>query len=105
MGRKTHLDHLKEFKDELNRDIPITKMILFGSRAKKKASRWSDFDLVVVSSKFRNKKPRYRGIGFHHYWNLDYPVDFLCYTPEEFEHKKKLIGIVKQAVEEGIEII
>ena len=38
------------------------------------------------------------------YWNLDYPVDFLCYTPEEFEKKKKEISIVKEAVKEGIDI-
>gem|GEM_PF-4438397 len=28
----------------------------------------------------------------------------LCYTPEEFEEKKKEIGIVRQAVEEGIDL-
>jgi hypothetical protein len=31
-------------------------------------------------------------------------MDILCYTPEEFEKKKKQIGIVRTAVEEGIEI-
>lgn len=38
------------------------------------------------------------------YWDLNYPVDFLGYTPEEFNKLRKRIIIVKHAVEEGIEI-
>jgi len=38
------------------------------------------------------------------YWNLNYPVDFLCYSPEEFNKLKKQITIVRGAVENGIEI-
>ena len=38
------------------------------------------------------------------YWSLKYPVDFLCYTPEEFNKLKKQITIVREAVENGIEI-
>jgi hypothetical protein len=34
----------------------------------------------------------------------DYPVDFLCYTPEEFRKLSKQISLVKQAIKEGIEI-
>lgn len=39
-------------------------------------------------------------------YEWDGPVDLepLCYTPEEFEKKKKQIGIVSEAVKEGIEI-
>ncbi|MBI4162449.1 MAG: hypothetical protein HY513_02100 [Candidatus Aenigmarchaeota archaeon] len=38
------------------------------------------------------------------YWSLRYPVDFLCYSPDEFEKQRKKITIVKQVVDEGIEI-
>jgi hypothetical protein len=31
-------------------------------------------------------------------------MDILCYTPEEFERKKKQIGVVQQAAQEGIGI-
>ena len=55
MGRKKHLTYLNEFKEELGRFTPISKMILFGSRAHGKNSRWSDFDLVIVSPTFRKK--------------------------------------------------
>lgn len=79
-------------------------MYLFGSRAKGKTSRWSDFDLIVVSKKFKGKESFERAVGFHKFWTIDYPVDFLCYTPEEFNKLKKQINIVREAVKEGIEI-
>ena len=104
MGRKKHLEQLREFRHQLNTHIPIQKMILFGSRAQGKAHRWSDFDLIIVSPKFRKTKFRYRQLGFYQYWHLNYPVDFLCYTPEEFKKLSKQITIVQQALQEGIEI-
>ncbi len=34
-------------------------------------------------------------------WDGERRVDVLCYTPEEFEKKRKQLGVVKKAVEEG----
>ena len=79
-------------------------MYLFGSRAKGNNHRWSDFDLVIVSKKFRKKESFQRAVGFHNYWTIDYPVDFLCYTPEEFNKLKKQVTIVREAVRQGIEV-
>ena len=104
MGRKKYAELLRGFRDKLSKKIPISKMILFGSRAKGKPGKWSDFDVIIVSESFKGKKSRTRAIGFHDYWNLDYPVDFLCYTPEEFDKLKKQVSIVKEAVKNGIEI-
>ena len=104
MGRKKNIDHLKDFKRELAKSIPVEKMILFGSRAHGKASKWSDFDLIIVSKMFRATKFRYRPLGFYQYWNLDYPVDFLCYTPEEFKKLRKQVSIVSEAIQNGVEI-
>jgi predicted nucleotidyltransferase len=101
---KKHLAFLKKFKVKLSEEIPIKKMYLFGSRAHGKPHRWSDFDLIIVSPEFRNKKSFRRATGFYKYWTIDYPVDFLCYTPEEFEKLSKQITIVRQAVKEGISI-
>lgn len=104
MGKKEHIEFLKKFKNELSAKFPIDKMILFGSRAYGKPHKWSDFDLIIVSKKFRRIDPLKRSLGFYDYWNLNYPVDFLCYTPEEFNKLKKQITIVREAVKEGIEI-
>ena len=104
MAQKKIIKKLQQFRKALDKEIPIDKMILFGSRAWGKPHRDSDIDLIVVSPKFRRKRSFKRGLGFYTHWDLDYPVDFLCYTPEEFNKKKKMIGIVQQAVKEGIEI-
>ena len=104
MGRKKHIDYLREFKKRLNKNIPTDKVILFGSRVKGKPHRWSDFDLVIVSPKFRKLNFIKRGAKMYDYWIIDYPVDFLCYTPKEFNKLKKQITIVREAVREGIEI-
>ncbi len=104
MDRKKHLNKLLKFKKELSQKVKVKKMYFFGSRATGNAMPDSDFDLLVVSPDFNKKKFRYRSLGFRAYWTLDYPVDFLCYTPEEFDRKKKQIGIVQQTEKEGIEI-
>ena len=95
---------LNKFKKQLSLNIPIKKMILFGSLAKGRYHKDSDIDLIIVSDKFRGKKSFKRSIGFYKYWDSDYPVDFLCYTPEEFNKLKRQITIVREAVREGIEI-
>ena len=104
MGRKKNLDKLKEFKRELNRHIAVNKIILFGSRAKGKTTQFSDFDLLIISKKFKGKDPLVRSLGFYKYWNLDCPVDFLCYTPKEYDKLKNKISIIQQVEEEGITI-
>ena len=104
MGRKTIIRQLKEYKIALNKDIYIHKMIFFGSRATGRFNKDSDIDLVIVSPKFKRLNFFKRGAKMYDYWNLNYPVDFLCYTPEEFNKLKKQITIVREAVKEGIEI-
>lgn len=77
-------------------------VLVFGSRAKGDALDESDLDLLVVSEKFR-------GISFLEristlLADLDppFPVEVLCYTPEEFAEKRHELGIVSQALEEGL---
>ena len=86
------------------KDISLTKLILFGSRAEGKKGRDTDVDLLVVSDAFKKLDFFQRGAKMYDYWNLNYPVDFLCYTPEEFKKLKNQITIVREAVEHGIEI-
>ena len=95
---------LKNFKELVNNEIPIQKILLFGSFARGKTHKWSDVDLIIVSSKFYGEKTYKRARRLYDYWNLNYPVDFLCYTPEEFNKLKKQVTIVREAVNKGIEI-
>lgn len=104
MGRQRNIEKLKEFKKSLGSHISVKKMLLFGSRAWGKPGRYSDFDILIVSPDFRGRDSLQRPLNFYKYWHLDYPVDFLCYTPEEFAHKKKQIGLVQEAAKNGVEV-
>jgi uncharacterized protein len=105
MGKKKDLiGELKAFKSELGSRIPVQKMLLFGSQANGKAGKDSDVDLIIVSRTFEGERFRFRPLGFRKYWASNLPVDFLCYTPKEFNRLKKQITLVREAVENGIEI-
>jgi hypothetical protein len=104
MVQKKDLEIMKSFKEDVSKKIPLKKLILFGSRAKGKLHKWSDFDILLVSNKFRKINSFKRCSVLYDYWHYDYPVDFLCYTPEEFNKLKNKITIVKEAVSNGIVI-
>ena len=109
MGRKESLKNgirkeLIEFKNKVSKEIPIKKLILFGSRVKGKTGRDVDVDLIVVSPKFKKLDFFQRGAKLYDYWHLNYPVDFLCYTPEEFNKLSKQVTIVSTALKEGLSI-
>ena len=101
--RENLIKEIKKFKENLPREKKLEEIVFFGSRAEGKPNKWSDVDLIVVSRAFENEKCG-RGSWLRKFWNLDYPVDFVCYTPEEFEFLKKRISIVSHALKSGIEI-
>lgn len=105
MGRKIpHLKWIKDFKAAAGKHMEIDKILLFGSFARGDSHQWSDIDLVIVSKDFAGIKRVRRPIKLYDYWTVKYPVEFLCYTPEEFEKMSKKITIVREAVREGVEI-
>ena len=95
---------LKRFKEKMCKKYDISEMILFGSQVSGEANESSDVDLIVVGNEFKNKNPLKRPVELYLEWTMGYPVDFLCYTPEEFEEKRKEISIVRQAIKEGFVI-
>ena len=99
MGKKE--DGLKAFINIVRRRISPSKLILFGSRAKGEALADSDYDIIVVSEKYRGVPFTDRMTELYRLWNMATDVDFLCYTPEEFEIKKRQIGIVREATRHG----
>jgi len=96
---------IEDFLKNLRRIYTPEKIIVFGSRARGNNLKQSDYDIVVVSRKFKNIHFLERISKLLELWSYDYDVDILPYTPEEFEEKKKEIGIVAEAVKEGIEIV
>ncbi|MEK6933321.1 MAG: nucleotidyltransferase domain-containing protein [Nanoarchaeota archaeon] len=105
MARRTDEKTLKILKKHLaflKRIFNPEKIILFGSRARGDNLEESDFDLIVVSEKFKNMNFRDRIIMAYGVWDKKQGLDIICYTHKEFEKKKKQEGIVKQASKEGI---
>lgn len=94
------IKELKGFKIGNN----IEDMYLFGSQVTGKKHKWSDVDLIIVSKRFRGKGILDRAPPLYMNWGLKYPVDILCYTPEEFNKLKKQVSIVSEAVKNGIRI-
>ena len=99
---KALIEKLKEFKKEVSNHMPLEKLIFFGSTAMGKVDRHSDIDLIIVSKKFDKIRPIERGLNLYDYWHIDSPVDFLCYTPEEFKEAIKRIGLAAAAMKHGI---
>ena len=80
------------------------KVLLFGSRARGDHLIDSDVDMIIVSKKFEgvNWLKRIRDVSAD--WDGLVLLEPICYTPEEFEEKRKRIGIVNEALKEGIEL-
>lgn len=95
---------VRDYIKRLNKRFKVEKSILFGSRARKDYLDTSDVDLIVVSKDFSNMNFRKRMNEAIEYWNGNVDLEIICYTPEEFEKMRRKIGLVKKAVEEGIEI-
>jgi len=102
--KKSLIEELKAFRKDVSRDFPVERIILFGSAASGRVHEDSDVDLVIVSPKFKGMGFFKRGASMYDHWKMRMPVDFLCYTPEEFEKLRKGVTIVREAEERGIEI-
>jgi len=94
-----------DFLNKVKKKFSIEKAVLFGSRARGDYLEDSDYDVILVSPDFKNIFFTQRIAMLYEYWKF-FPINIepLCYTPEEFERMKKRIGIVQQAIKEGIEL-
>lgn len=98
------MDAIKKF-GEGARKYGVEKIVLFGSQTSGRAGESSDVDLIVVSPETKKLELLSK---LYHEWHIvqgiDFPVDFLCYTPEEFEVLKGQITIVKEALRTGVTV-
>jgi hypothetical protein len=92
---------LRDFIARVNSVFPLSHAYLFGSRARGDALFSSDYDILLVSEAFEGLdfSERMRRVCEH--WTAREGLEVLCYTPEEFDRKRRQICIVKQAAEEG----
>jgi len=99
MGKKE--DGLKHFIAKVVAKLSPRKVILFGSRARGDNTRESDYDIIIISDKFKGVPFTDRMTDLYRMWDILSDVDFLCYTQAEFDVKKRQIGIVREAMAHG----
>jgi len=94
----------KEALPELVREFKPEKVILFGSRIRGTAKKGSDIDVIVISSFFADipflkRMPLVlKKVPFTKH------VDYICYTPEEYERIKDESSVIMDAIENSMEI-
>lgn len=103
-GKAELKSEFAEFKQKLQKDFQVRKIILFGSQAEGTAGRDSDVDLIIVSEGFGRLNFIERAAKMYDYWALEHPVDFLCYTPKEFREREKGATLVRQALKYGVAV-
>lgn len=88
-------------------NLTLSKILLFGSRARKESDESSDYDILIVfdnidnnqsNMKFKISKDIRLQLA-----EILVDADILVISKEEYEEKKNEIGsVIKQAVKEGI---
>ena len=81
------------------------KVLVFGSRARGDALKHSDLDLLIVSEAFEEVRWLDRPVRVAEECDIRFGVEMLCYTPEEYERKRRELGIVRTATEEGVDLL
>ena len=104
LTNKEVLTNLKKLKSRLNNQFKIQKFMLFGSRARDDWLLNSDVNIILISSDFKKLKFKERSAEVIGHWDGPIDLEPLCYTPEEFKRKSKEIGIVRQAIKDGIRV-
>ncbi|MDI6690003.1 MAG: nucleotidyltransferase domain-containing protein [Actinomycetota bacterium] len=88
----------------IRKEFSPQKVIIFGSRAKGKARKESDLDVILVSSTFKDVKFLKRMPMVLRKIPFPKHIDYICYTPEELESLKDSSIILDEALKEGIEV-
>ena len=87
-GRKELLQkELKRITEIIIKEYLPDKIILFGSLANGKVHEWSDIDLAIIKETKMRFIKRMQKVGLMTSPKLG--VDFIVYTPEEFENMVK----------------
>lgn len=102
-------ERIARFRDEvlpcLVRRFDPERVVVFGSRVRGEALDHSDLDALIVAEAFRDVPWLERAPRVVLDCDIRFGVELLCYTPEELARKREQWGIVRTALEEGIDLI
>ena len=105
MDKKT-IKPLIPFLKKVEKKFKPYKVILFGSRARGDSIEDSDYDILIISDEFK-EIDFYQRSAYAYSLKRGIPVsmDIICLTREEFNQRKKELGVVNQASKEGIDLL
>lgn len=98
------LAEVKRLVKELRQEIEISKVIVFGSRTKNSHLKGSDLDILIVSKSFEGIEFTDRPKIVYRHWKSGISLEAICLTPDEYEEKRRMITIVREADVEGVSI-
>ena len=101
MGKNIDLRKVEDFLRKISKKYKLKKARIFGSSVKGNMGENSDIDLIIISDKFEGLSSLKRPVELYLEWDLDYPVDFVCFTTKEFEKLKRRVSLVKEALKNG----
>ena len=93
-----------EFLKKLKEKFKLSKIILFGSRAKGDYLEDSDYDFIIVSNYFENISFLKRMELIYKDFDLDVNVDIIPITEKEYKKRKNELSILGEGIRKGIEI-
>ena len=103
-NRYSSLNLIRKLVNEI---LPGSRIILFGSRAKKDHSTDSDYDLMIVTKDTLGigQKRAYQSQIRKNLAKHKIPADILIHSEEEIQSKKEITGhIVREIMNEGISL-
>ncbi|HID24193.1 MAG TPA: nucleotidyltransferase domain-containing protein [Planctomycetaceae bacterium] len=96
---------VREVLPQIVRQYCPRQVVLFGSRARGTAKEESDLDIIVISDRFEGTPFLKRMPALLRLVPLAKHIDYLCYTPEEFERLRGSSATVRAALEEGVVLV
>jgi len=100
--------YLKQFYRDvmpsITRIFSPAKVLVFGSRVRGTATEASDIDVIIIAESFRDIPFVNRMATVMKSVHFSKHVDYLCYTPEEYEQLKDRSSILKDAVSYAVEV-
>ncbi len=92
----------KEALPKIIEEFHPEKVFLFGSRIKGEAREESDIDVILVAKAFSKIPFLKRMPMVIRKTRFPKHVDYICYSPEEFERIKQTSSVVMDALENSI---
>jgi len=105
INKKPVNKEIEGFLNKLKLEFNPEKIILFWGRADGDRWRMSDYNFIIVSSKFEGMHWLKRISKIVRLWDIITDIDVLPYTPKEFDDKKKNSSVVRNALKHGKSIV